>query len=356
MRAQTRPGPLGGVPDHMGEQGVSRARAEEVGQAGSAACVVAGNGSGRECSEWRALSGVWRCGCRPRVCGWWGFRPHAYPSVRDVDRPRRYGCHGVPPTGSGGGDTDPGRHPAVPGARTTGAPTLAGSPGVRPAHRRHASGPVGFRAACPASGRADGAPGGSGPPPQGDCRPGSPAAPLLAAAAVIAVGGTAMALLTPDSSGNDVMLSEIRPSAPVASTIAPVPSPTLSVQASGHSPSPSASRSPSPSASRVSSSTSPASSLPAAPSTPPSPSPSVDRLPSHEPPPSQAPILRFGDSGPEVERVQRLLAMKGLYKGKIHGRFDRGVRQALSKFQLALGIEDDGWGTYGPSTRRALEE
>ncbi|MGW7124945.1 peptidoglycan-binding domain-containing protein [Streptomyces sp. NPDC054901] len=186
--------------------------------------------------------------------------------------------------------------------------------------------------------------------------PRRPAAPLLAAAAVIAVGGTAMALLAPDSSGNDVMLSEIRPSAPVASTIAPVPSPTLSVQASGHSPSPSASRSPSPSASRVSPSASPASSLPAAPSTPPSPSPIVDRLPSHEPPPSQAPILRFGDSGPEVERLQRLLARKGLYKGKIHGRFDRGVRQALSKFQLALGIEDDGWGTYDPSTRRALEE
>ncbi|WP_425338106.1 peptidoglycan-binding domain-containing protein [Streptomyces xanthophaeus] len=135
-----------------------------------------------------------------------------------------------------------------------------------------------------------------------------------------------------------------------------MPSPTLSAKGSGHSPSASASRSSTPSASRASPSTSPASSLQASPSTSPSVSPSVDRLPSHEPPPSPTPILRFGDSGPEVESLQRLLVRKGLYKGKIHGRFDRGVRQALSKFQLALRIENDEWGTYGPATRRALEE
>ncbi|MFD9555923.1 peptidoglycan-binding protein [Streptomyces sp. NPDC059990] len=158
------------------------------------------------------------------------------------------------------------------------------------------------------------------------------------------------------------MIPEIGLSAPAASTIAPVPSPTLSAEASDHSPSASASGSSSPSLSRTSPSPppSPAPSLPASPSASLSPSPGVDRLPSHKPPPSPPPspppILRFGDSGPEVEVLQRLLAGKGLYKGKIHGRFDRGVRQALSKFQLALGIEDDGWGTYGPATRRALEE
>lgn len=179
---------------------------------------------------------------------------------------------------------------------------------------------------------------------------------LLGAAAVVALGGTAMALWTmPDSSGDEVTLLDAKPSAPVVSVAPADPSPTPSASASG--PSPSASRSPSPSASRSASpSASPSPSRSASPSASASPSPSASRSPSPKPStPAQGPTLRYGDSGAAVEKLQRLLADQGLYRGKINGRFDERVERAVSTFQFENGIDDEEWGVYGPVTRRALE-
>ncbi|MEJ8644545.1 peptidoglycan-binding domain-containing protein [Streptomyces sp. MS1.HAVA.3] len=86
----------------------------------------------------------------------------------------------------------------------------------------------------------------------------------------------------------------------------------------------------------------------------PSPSPSASRS-SSPPPPAQAAILRYGDSGPEVERLQRLLAAQGLYRGKFDGEFGWRVERALSDFQYDRGIDDQEWGFYGPVTRKELE-
>ncbi|MFI5617530.1 peptidoglycan-binding protein [Streptomyces sp. NPDC051567] len=66
-------------------------------------------------------------------------------------------------------------------------------------------------------------------------------------------------------------------------------------------------------------------------------------------------MLRYGDSGPEVERLQRLLAARHLYWGRIDGTFDGRVERAVADFQRRNGIHEDGWGVYGPRTRRAME-
>ncbi|MGI5447396.1 peptidoglycan-binding domain-containing protein [Streptomyces sp. CA-243310] len=56
-----------------------------------------------------------------------------------------------------------------------------------------------------------------------------------------------------------------------------------------------------------------------------------------------------------MKRLQRLLFAHGLYKGKPNGLFDSAVRKAVWEFQVDRGVDDDGRGTYGPATRRALE-
>lgn len=178
---------------------------------------------------------------------------------------------------------------------------------------------------------------------------------LAGAGTVVAVGTAALALgMLPRSGDGDTVLLDAKPSAPAASA-APVgptqpgatrgPSRSASPSASASaSASPSASKSASPSASPSASRSS------ASPSATPSTSPS--RAPSSAPP--KAPTLRYGDSGAEVEKMQRLLAGRGYYRGKINGRFDSRTENAVSDFQSQNGIDDD-WGVYGPETRRALE-
>ncbi|WP_371591548.1 peptidoglycan-binding protein [Streptomyces sp. NBC_00513] len=73
-------------------------------------------------------------------------------------------------------------------------------------------------------------------------------------------------------------------------------------------------------------------------------------------PTSGKPTLRQGDSGAEVRKLQRLLAARGVYKGEINGQFDKRLRTAVSQFQKDQGIRVDNWGTYGPKTRKVLEE
>ncbi|MFD9412869.1 peptidoglycan-binding protein [Streptomyces sp. NPDC059989] len=175
---------------------------------------------------------------------------------------------------------------------------------------------------------------------------------LLGAAAVLGLGGTAAALwVLPSSSGSDTALLDAKASAPVP-TMAPAESSPAPTATPTGSPSPSASRSPSPSASK---SASPSPSASRSASASPSPSPSASRSASPSPkPPAQGPTLRYGDSGPEVEKLQQLLAARGLYTGKINGKFDWRVENAVSTFQYENDIDDE-WGVYGPATRRALE-
>ncbi|MFD7259746.1 peptidoglycan-binding protein [Streptomyces sp. NPDC059874] len=173
---------------------------------------------------------------------------------------------------------------------------------------------------------------------------------LLGAAAVVALGGTALAVwVLPEPAGSDTALLDAKASAPAA--VAPATSSSAPVSASA-SASPSASRSASPSPSK---SPSPSASRSAASSAPPSPSASASRSPSpSKPPAASGPTLRYGDSGAEVEKLQRLLAGKGLFPYKINGKFDWRVENAVSTFQYNNDIDEE-WGVYGPITRRALE-
>ncbi|MBT2540654.1 peptidoglycan-binding protein [Streptomyces sp. ISL-44] len=170
---------------------------------------------------------------------------------------------------------------------------------------------------------------------------------LIAGAAVVALGGTAAALwVLPDSAGNDTALMDAKASAPVTSLAPAGPSQTPAATATSSpspSASPSASKSPSPSPSASRSSAPPS----------PSASPSTSRAPSPTPP-AAAPTLRYGDSGAEVEKLQRLLAARGLFTYKINGKFDWRVENAVSTFQYDNGIDEE-WGVYGPLTRKALE-
>ncbi|MFF4100765.1 peptidoglycan-binding protein [Streptomyces sp. NPDC001903] len=176
---------------------------------------------------------------------------------------------------------------------------------------------------------------------------------LAGAGTVVAVGTAALALgMLPRSGDSDTVLLDAKPSAPAASVAPAGPtqpaathSPSRSASAST-SASPSASKSASPSASPTTS----RSSAPPSPTTSTSPS----RTQSSPPPAPKAPTLRYGDSGPEVEKMQRLLAGRGYYRGKINGKFDSRTENAVSDFQWQNGIDDD-WGVYGPQTRQALE-
>ncbi|MEV6689542.1 peptidoglycan-binding domain-containing protein [Streptomyces sp. NPDC051130] len=182
---------------------------------------------------------------------------------------------------------------------------------------------------------------------------------LAGAAALVAVGGVAAALGVSGGSGSGgTALLDAKPSAPVVGMTPGVPSqgspsasagPSASASASA-SPSSSASRSPSPSASPSASRSS------ASPSRTPSPTPS--RTSAAPPPPpaaAQGPTLRYGDSGPEVKKLQQLLSGQGLYRGRFDGRFGKSTEDAVSEFQWYNNITADPWGVYGPATRKALE-
>jgi hypothetical protein len=68
-----------------------------------------------------------------------------------------------------------------------------------------------------------------------------------------------------------------------------------------------------------------------------------------------SPVLRFGDSGPEVTELQLRMRQVGLYNGDIDGKYDRTVENAVRGYQLTRVLLDDESGVYGPTTRAALE-
>ena len=130
----------------------------------------------------------------------------------------------------------------------------------------------------------------------------------------------------------------------------------------GDSPSP-ASASPSPSASRTSVAPAPETSRhsasPSAPATTGGVHSSGSTTPSatHQThPPERPPVLRMGDTGPEVVELQRRLAqLDGLYTDKADGVYDSGVVASVTTFQILRSIKDDEPGVYGLHTRAALE-
>ncbi|USQ86127.1 peptidoglycan-binding protein [Streptomyces phaeoluteigriseus] len=67
-------------------------------------------------------------------------------------------------------------------------------------------------------------------------------------------------------------------------------------------------------------------------------------------------VLRQGDSGHGVYELQvRLLQIPDIYDGgPINGRYDTGVRAAVTLFQKRYGVRGDESGVYGDNTRFAL--
>ncbi|MGW2459318.1 peptidoglycan-binding domain-containing protein [Streptomyces sp. NPDC001761] len=181
---------------------------------------------------------------------------------------------------------------------------------------------------------------------------------LLAAggarAAVVAVAG--FALFSYQAPARGRVAQEVRASIPEATTRAPssAVAPAPPVTPRPPLPSPSATADPSPSwgsASPSASATPSASASSAAASPTPSPTPSGTARTT----PTAAPVLRRGDTGPEVTELQQRLRRLNLYGDQINGTFTRAVEDAVRNYQLARGITDDTLGTYGPATRRSLE-
>jgi 3D (Asp-Asp-Asp) domain-containing protein len=64
-------------------------------------------------------------------------------------------------------------------------------------------------------------------------------------------------------------------------------------------------------------------------------------------------VIKFGDRGDEVKKVQKLLADIGFYAGEMDGIFGPGTLAAVKEFQSSNGIAVDG--TVGKSSIAFLE-
>ncbi|MFE2184192.1 peptidoglycan-binding protein [Streptomyces sp. NPDC059455] len=132
-----------------------------------------------------------------------------------------------------------------------------------------------------------------------------------------------------------------------SSSATPHPSASGSARASA-TPSeggPTASAHPSASASATGSATKPGSSASDGPTS----------APSETPEPPGPPVLREGDSGPEVVELQKRLIQLLQYIGVADGKYDGGLRRIVSSYQDQHDITGDPDGVYGENTRRDLE-
>ncbi|OAH16401.1 spore cortex-lytic enzyme precursor [Streptomyces jeddahensis] len=181
--------------------------------------------------------------------------------------------------------------------------------------------------------------------------------------AVLAVGAFASGLFSYEKPDRDSALpDDTRTSAPDLVDPAPTSrgtsgSASASASDSG-SAAPSPDRSTSPSASSSGSTSATAPSARSAAGTAAAPSPfatpatgTVSSTPEERGTGSQ--VLRRGDEGPEVVELQQRLQQLRLYTGEADGVYDRSVEDAVSRYQRARGIRENG--TYGPQTRRSLE-
>jgi N-acetylmuramoyl-L-alanine amidase len=53
-------------------------------------------------------------------------------------------------------------------------------------------------------------------------------------------------------------------------------------------------------------------------------------------------LLQAGSTGAEVQEIQGVLGLMGLYAGPIDGRFDTGTAAAVVRFQQMAGLQADG--------------
>ncbi|MFE5023881.1 peptidoglycan-binding protein [Streptomyces sp. NPDC056656] len=140
-----------------------------------------------------------------------------------------------------------------------------------------------------------------------------------------------------------------------------VPAPSGSVSPRSADPSPenggaNATRSPDPSSAASgtasASATAPAStSARSSAATPSAPAPTVS---SAARPVSGARVLSSGSHGGQVKDLQRRLTQLNLYTGPADGSYSTDVADAVHRYQVARGIDEDA-GVYGPETRAALE-
>jgi peptidoglycan hydrolase-like protein with peptidoglycan-binding domain len=62
--------------------------------------------------------------------------------------------------------------------------------------------------------------------------------------------------------------------------------------------------------------------------------------------------LRWGDTGPEVKKLQQALKNRGYYSGKLDSTFGSGVYAGVKAFQKQYGLKVDG--IAGPATQMLL--
>ncbi|MFC9929944.1 peptidoglycan-binding protein [Streptomyces sp. NPDC127190] len=178
-------------------------------------------------------------------------------------------------------------------------------------------------------------------------------------AAVLAVAGFALfSYHAPSRDRDRAAAEEVRASVPDVTaqrsasptartaTATPPPPPQAAPAASPPSPSATAGASPSPTPSPTHSAT-------ASPSASRAPSATASAAPGATP--AAGPVLRTGDSGPQVVELQERLRQLNLYDDPVDGVYDRPVWDAVRTYQLARGIQGDTLGEYGPATRASLE-
>ncbi|MFI7504720.1 peptidoglycan-binding protein [Streptomyces sp. NPDC049687] len=176
---------------------------------------------------------------------------------------------------------------------------------------------------------------------------------VAAGAAVLVTGGLIAVLFTYDSpsrtgAGPDDMRADVPAGAAGTGTSSPAPS--RSASPTQRSASPTASPSATPSESRATPTGSPG---PTA--SPTGTGATATAAPAPSPSGGQAPVLRLGDTGPEVTELQLRLKQAGFYDGEADGDFDSEVQNAVRGYQLARLVFADESGVYGRATRKSLE-
>ncbi|QTD98280.1 peptidoglycan-binding domain-containing protein [Streptomyces cyanogenus] len=177
--------------------------------------------------------------------------------------------------------------------------------------------------------------------------------PAAAGAGTVIVTATAFALFSYHAPARDRGAQEIRERIPTAPTQAPASAKTPPPPPAPVPPAPSASPTPTPTPSPASPSPSATPSPTLSRTTSPTPSTTVSGTPRATP--AVAPVLRLGDTGPQVTELQQRLRQLNLYGDRVDGVFTRTVQDAVRNYQLARGIMGDVLGEYGPATRKSLE-
>lgn len=82
----------------------------------------------------------------------------------------------------------------------------------------------------------------------------------------------------------------------------------------------------------------------------------VTESPAESAPPAGPPVLREGDTGPEVVELQKRMSQLLLrYLGRPDGTYDAELGRAVARYQKDRDITTDPSGVYGPATREDLE-